>query len=115
MAEGDGALERVLPDVASQFIPVICLGEYRAGVIQSKARKELERWLDRLAQSRTVLCLERDTSRHYASIIADLRRRGRMIPINDVWIAALALQHNSPVISRDAHFDEVKSLRRIVW
>jgi tRNA(fMet)-specific endonuclease VapC len=115
MAERDTALERVLPDVASQFIPVICLGEYRAGIIQSKVRKELERWLDQLEQSRTVLCLERDTSHHYASIIADLRRRGRMIPINDVWIAALALQHNSPVLSRDAHFDQVKNVHRIGW
>ena len=84
MAEGDTALEKVLPDVASQFIPVICVGEYRAGIIQSKARKELERWLAMLEQSRSVLGVEVNTAHFYAGVIADLRKRGRMIPINDV-------------------------------
>jgi predicted nucleic acid-binding protein len=115
MAEADADLENILPDVASQFIPVICLGEYRAGVMQSKARKELERWLKLLEQNRSILRVERDTTLFYADIIADLRQRGRMIPINDVWIAALALQHELPVLSRDGHFDEVKRLRRISW
>jgi tRNA(fMet)-specific endonuclease VapC len=115
MAEGDTALEKVLPEVASQFIPVICLGEYRAGVIQSKARKELERWLAMVEQSRGVLRVEVNTAHFYAGIIVDLRMRGRMIPINDVWIAALALQHDLPVLSRDSHFDEVKNVRRVSW
>jgi predicted nucleic acid-binding protein len=47
--------------------------------------------------------------------VADLRQRGCMIPINDVWIASLAQQHKLPVLSRDAHFDQVKNLRRISW
>jgi tRNA(fMet)-specific endonuclease VapC len=115
MAEGDTALEKVLPDVASQFIPVICVGEYRAGIIQSKARKELERWLAMLEQSRSVLGVEVNTAHFYAGVIADLRKRGRMIPINDAWIAALALQHDLPVVSRDRHFDEVKNVRRVSW
>ena len=115
MAEGDTALEKVLPDVASQFIPVICVGEYRAGIIQSKARKERERWLAMLERSRSVLGVEVNTAHFYAGVIADLRKRGRMIPINDVWIAALALQHDLPVVSRDRHFDEVKNVCRVSW
>ena len=115
MAESDTALERVLPDVRSQFIPVICLGEYRSGIIRSRFRRELDRWLNLLASSRQILFLELDTTPFYAEIVADLCQRGCMIPINDVWIASLAQQHKLPVLSRDAHFDQVKNLRRISW
>ena len=75
MAEGDTKLEKILPDITSQFLPVICLGEYRAGVIRSKARAELERWLDMLEQSRAVLRVESETARCYADIFSDLRGR----------------------------------------
>lgn len=115
MAEGDTALEAVLPDVRSQFIPVICLGEYRSGIIRSRARRELDRWLDMLASSRRVLPVELETTRYYAEIVADLRQRDCMIPMNDVWIAALAQQHKLPVLSRDRHFDHIKNLRRVSW
>ena len=115
MAEEDVELEKVLPDVSSQFLPVICLGEYRSGIIRSRARRELDRWLSGLAGSRRVLPIELETTLFYAEIVADLRQRGCMIPMNDVWIAALAQQHELPVLSRDAHFDQVKNLRRVSW
>ena len=115
MAEGDTKLEKILPDITSQFLPVICLGEYRAGVIRSKTRAELEHWLEILEQSRAVLRVESETARCYADIFSDLRGRGRMIPLNDVWIAALALQHRMPLLSRDKHFDEVQNVTRVSW
>ena len=115
MADGDAALEKVLPDVRSQFIPVICLGEYRSGIIRSRARRELDRWLSMLADSRRVLPIELETTLFYAEIVVDLRQRGCMIPINDVWIAALAKQYELPVLSRDGHFDQVNGVRRLSW
>ncbi|MXZ01781.1 type II toxin-antitoxin system VapC family toxin [Candidatus Poribacteria bacterium] len=44
-----------------------------------------------------------------------LRRRGRPIPNNDIWIAAIALQHDLVLVTRDAHFDEVESLQTERW
>jgi predicted nucleic acid-binding protein len=76
MAEGDTALEKALPDVRSQFIPVICLGEYRAGIIRSRARRELERWLKLLEGSRKVLAVELETSRFYAACPGSLDPSG---------------------------------------
>jgi hypothetical protein len=32
-----------------------------------------------------------------------------------MWIAALALQHRLPILSRDEHFDVLPELRRITW
>ena len=76
MAEGDTKLEKILPDITSQFLPVVCLGEYRAGVIRSKARAELEHWLDIMEQSRAVLRVESETARCYADIFFRLTRPG---------------------------------------
>jgi predicted nucleic acid-binding protein len=46
----------------------------------------------------------------YAVVYRELRRRGRPIPINDMWIAASALQHGFAVCSDDGHFHEVPGL-----
>ena len=53
------------------------------------------------------------TAHHYASIFAQLRRKGTPIPTNDIWIAALALEHNLILYSRDAHFDKIPSVPRV--
>lgn len=115
MAEADENIEKVLPEPAAQFIPVVCIGEYRAGIIRSRARKELQRWLNLLEQTRPILLVDLQTAGFYAEIVADLRKRGRIIPINDVWIAALARQYGMTILSQDRHFDEVKNVRRSAW
>ena len=51
----------------------------------------------------------------YAALRVALGRSGRPIPANDAWIAALALQHRLPVLSRDQHFDAVPNLQRQSW
>ena len=58
-----------------------------------------------------VLTVDAETSLHYARIFAELRKRGTPIPQNDLWIAALVLQHDLPLYSRDAHFTSVSELR----
>ena len=37
------------------------------------------------------------------------------IPENDIWIAALALEHEQRVLSNDRHFDLVGGIERIGW
>jgi tRNA(fMet)-specific endonuclease VapC len=51
----------------------------------------------------------------YARLRVALRRSGRPIPANDAWIAALALQHRLPILSRDEHFDVVAGIERRGW
>jgi tRNA(fMet)-specific endonuclease VapC len=60
-----------------------------------------------------LLNCDADTASHYADIDDWLRARGRPIPQNDMWIAAVARQHGLPVASRDTHFDEVDSISRV--
>ncbi len=88
------------------FVPVIVLGEMRAGFTAGKRPAANETRLTQFLDSRrvTVLSVDASTSFHYAHVFAGLRKRGTPIPQNDLWIAALALQHALPLYSRDAHF-----------
>ena len=96
-------------------VPVIVLGEYRLGIAQSRRRTEYENWLREWLGTVTVLDIDDETTLHYAAIGLELKKSGKPIPVNDLWIAALCRQHSLPLISRDRHFDVVKGLERIDW
>jgi predicted nucleic acid-binding protein len=96
-------------------IPVIVLGEFRYGISRSKHRAAYEDWLDQHLRSFEILSINEATTVAYARVRTGLRKIGRPIPANDAWIAALALQHRLPVLSRDEHFDAVAGVRRESW
>jgi tRNA(fMet)-specific endonuclease VapC len=96
-------------------IPVIVLGEYRLGIAQSRHRTSYERWLRDWIAAVKVLDIDDGTSHSYAAIGFELKKNGKPIPANDLWIAALCRQHSLPLLSRDRHFDLVPGLRRIDW
>lgn len=75
----------------------------------------MSKWLDDALATTSVLAADETTTRHYAEIRLQLASAGTPIPMNDLWIAAIARQHKLPVISRDAHFDQVEGIVRIGW
>ena len=115
MADGEVKLEPLLQGAAEIAIPVIVLGEYKYGIRQSRNRTRYEQWLAEAIASCRVLVVDRDTAGLYAEVRGELKRSGRPIPGNDLWIAALARQHALPVLSRDQHFDFVPGLKRVGW
>ena len=96
-------------------VPVIVLGEYRLGIAQSRHRPSYESWLRGWIAAVTVLDIDEETTHSYAAIGLELKRKGKPIPANDLWIAALCRQHSLPLLSRDRHFDFVPGLRRLDW
>jgi tRNA(fMet)-specific endonuclease VapC len=114
-ADDDPAVIAILTRVAQMAIPVIVVGEYRYGISQSRHCATYENWLADLLRDCTVLDINEPTAQHYAEITLDLRRKGKPIPTNDLWIAALCRQHSLPLLSRDRHFDLVGGLKRIGW
>lgn len=115
MADGDPKLESLLRRATTLSVPVIVLGEYRYGIRQSRHRARYESWLNELTGTCQILTVDEGTAGEYAEVRWELKRRGRPIPGNDVWIASLARQHSLTLLSRDKHFDFVPRLKRLEW
>lgn len=112
---GDPALAERLAVADRHHLPVIVIGEYRYGLMRSRHRRSLSLLLDSLVRESIVLRIDETTAQTYAEVRDELRTGGRPIPENDVWVAALARQHDEPVVSRDRHFEAVQGLRIVDW
>ena len=97
------------------FIPSIVLGELYFGARKSRRVKENLARIDEFAVSNVVLGCDTETARYYGEIKNALREKGRPIPENDVWIAAIALQYDLTLTSRDAHLGEIDHLKVESW
>lgn len=110
-----------VPDVVAVFrraieihIPFVVVGELRAGFACGTKSLENERTLTQfLHRSRVNLLLPtEDTTRHYANLFRQLRSQRTPIPTNDLWIAALAVEHGLILLSRDTHFRHLPQIER---
>jgi tRNA(fMet)-specific endonuclease VapC len=90
------------------------LGELRAGFLFGSEGKKNERNLELFLNRPRVRMLwaDENTTHHYARLFLQLRRQGTPIPTNDIWIAALTLQHDLVLYSRDAHFNSLPQIPR---
>jgi tRNA(fMet)-specific endonuclease VapC len=97
------------------YLPLVTLAELRAGFLCGAVARRNERvLLEMLNRPRvSVLLPDEDTTHHYARLFLQLRQQGTPIPTNDIWIAALTLQHGLTLYSRDAHFDHLPQLPRL--
>jgi tRNA(fMet)-specific endonuclease VapC len=93
-------------------LPVIVLGELRAGFAAGGRETENLADLGRfLASPRvSVVAADERTAEVYARVYLQLRRRGMPIPTNDLWIAAVCIQHGLALCTADAHFAHVEAL-----
>jgi tRNA(fMet)-specific endonuclease VapC len=97
------------------WLPFIVLGELRSGFVLGSqgARNEavLRRFLMRPGVG--VLYADEQTTHHYGLVYRQLRKQGTPIPTNDMWIAALVLQHSLVLCARDVHFDALPQIPRV--
>ena len=112
-ADGTSAIEGPLRSAPRVIVPVIALGEYLFGILQSRHRQRYEQWLSQNLSAVELAVVGRRTAQEYALIRVELKQSARPIPANDAWIAALARQHALPILSNDSHFDFVSGIRRI--
>lgn len=102
--------------VAEQiFLPAVVLAQLRAGFLCGTRARENERTLTRFLSTPRVSVLypTEATTHHYAHLFYQLRQQGTPIPTNDIWIAALAVEHGLSLFSRDGHFDHLPQLPRL--
>ena len=112
---GDARAVETLRAADEIWLPLIVLGELRAGFAHGSRRSDNEKILARfLGSSRVrVIVPDEQTTHFYADVYAGLRKAGRPIPTNDLWIAALVLQHDLVLFARDSHFDHVPRLAKL--
>lgn len=97
------------------FVPSIVLGELYFGARKSSRSAQNLKRIDELATKTAILGCDEKTAQQYGQIKDTLRQKGRPIPENDIWIAAIALQHNLTLITRDAHFAHIDRLLTTAW
>jgi tRNA(fMet)-specific endonuclease VapC len=113
-ARGEATAVALVRAADELTVPFVVLAELRAGFAVGGAGRRNEAALTRfLASSRVhVRYADEQTTHHYASIFAQLRRQGTPIPTNDMWIAALVLQYDLVLLTRDAHFSNIQQIAR---
>lgn len=97
------------------FVPVITVGELYYGAYRSGRSTENVQRVQEFAAANTVLVCDDQTSSVYGHVKNKLRQKGTPIPENDIWIAALALQHSLVLATRDTHFNVVEGLQIKTW
>ena len=113
--KGNSEAIEIIKNVQNIIFCPIVLGElfsgFKIGSKESQNRKELEEFLE----LEKVICvyLDKNTSIEYSDIFKELKMQGKPIPTNDLWIAALAMQHNLPVFTYDKHFTLINGLKII--
>jgi tRNA(fMet)-specific endonuclease VapC len=109
---GDKTILEVLRRSEAVAVPAVVLGElysgFRAGTRWTENHILLQRFLSR--PSVKILNVTAETALRYAEVDVYLRRKGRPIPRNDVWIAALAIEHGLQLLTVDEHFREIPLL-----
>lgn len=114
-SRGNGSVVQLLELADEVWLPFVVIGELRAGFAIGTQGPHNEALLRRflLKPKVGVLYPDDQTTYHYASVYRQLRKQGTPIPTNDMWIAALVLQHSMSLCDRDAHFDALPQLTRV--
>jgi len=114
LCRGEAAVVETVELADKVWIPFIVLGELRAGFVLGNQGTRNEAVLRRflIKPNVEVLYADDQTTHHYANVYRQLRRQGTPIPANDIWIAALALQHSFSLMTRDTHFEHLPQLMR---
>jgi tRNA(fMet)-specific endonuclease VapC len=97
------------------YIPVIVIGELYFGATQSTKRDENKNRIKALIENSNILNCTPTTGSFYGIIKATLKSKGNPIPENDIWIAAIAKEHNLSLVTRDKHFDFVEGINLAKW
>jgi tRNA(fMet)-specific endonuclease VapC len=72
-------------------------------------------YLSQLRKVIPILKSSDTTSMLYGEIKTELKKKGKPIPENDIWIAALAKEHDLVLVTRDKHFEEIEDLKVEKW
>lgn len=113
---GNEEVAALLDQAETVGVPTVALGELRTGFLLGDRRRRNETELDAFLDNPVVqvLPVDSETSRHYAEIVAELRKAGTPVPTNDIWIAATAARNGATVLTCDDHFERIARAGSVV-
>jgi tRNA(fMet)-specific endonuclease VapC len=111
----DTAIERAITSADRVYLSSIALGEAFYGAEKSGRVQENLQRVEKLAASATVLDCDVETARIYGRLEQAQRTKGRPIGQNDTWIAAMAIQYDLTLLTRDSDFNRVANLKIASW
>lgn len=97
------------------YISSTVLGELYFGAKNSSQQERNLQKIEVLITRCTILNCDQITANFYSDIRLALKKKGRPIPENDIWIAAVAQQHNLTLVTRDSDFQYVDNLQVVKW
>ncbi len=115
LLNGNEHVLNALGKAENVYLPVIAIGElltgFKGGSREAENRKLLERFLQKSTVQ--ILDLTMETAEVFSEIQSNLKKTGNPLPVNDVWIAAGAVETGSVVVTFDSHFQKIPAVR--VW
>lgn len=112
---GKMGLKDIVEEAGEVVMSPVVLGEliggFKIGNKESKNRETLRKFLDKPGVE--VVEITMATAEVYGEIMKSLRKKGKPIPTNDIWVAAQAMENGAVLISADEHFKKIAGLR--VW
>ena len=113
--KGELEVARHIDSAEEVYIPIIAIGELRFGAAQSSQFQKNMKDIDDLITRYPVSFIDVGTTKAYGDIKVALKKKGKPIPENDIWIAAIGMHNDFTVITRDKHFDEIDGLHVTKW
>jgi len=114
LIKDESVIDRPAPQdqlyVSSTIIGELFYGAFNSGMVEENCNR-VENFI---RDTSTVTC-DTDTARIYGQVKTLLRKQGRPIPDNDIWIATVARQYGLTLVTRDEHFNHVDDLNLVRW
>ncbi len=113
--KGNPAVTAFLETQQTVDIPFVVLGELYLGAYRSSSPKKHIKQIEAFLENCNVLIADDETANHYALIKTGLLKKGKPIPENDIWIAAVSKQFDLKLHTQDKHFKEISELNLHSW
>ena len=104
-----------MADFPRLYLPFAALGELHLGIYRSANSDRNLAKLRKFLENVAILRCEDSTCAEYGRIAARLTSAGKLIPQNDIWIAACAIERKLPLATSDQHFKNVEGLTVLNW
>ena len=97
------------------YLLYVVIGELRFGAEKSRRRSANQKQIDALIDQVTILPGSAATAKYYGIIKSQLKKKGRPIPENDIWIAAIVKEYDLILVTRDDHFSHIEGIKQEAW